>query len=110
MNLSPNKHKLKRPGEKYVSASERTRLLEEGIISESKPKVRKMDLDEVESNFECYDRSEGKPAHVDIDKEIAEWNKPTLSLQPNRSVEDERNNNVERRDREGNINLRSSNR
>ena len=33
-DLSPNKHKLQRPGGKYLSASERTRLMEEGIISE----------------------------------------------------------------------------
>ena len=63
-------------------------LMEEGTISEYKPKVRKMESDEDDSDFECYDRSEGKPVHVDIVREITEGNKPTLALLPNRSEED----------------------
>ena len=59
-DLSSNKHKLRWPGGKYVIASEEARLLEEGITSESKPKVGKVDSDEEDSDFECYDRSEGK--------------------------------------------------
>ena len=44
--------------------------MEEGIISKSKPKVRKVDLDEEDSDFECYDRSDWKTVYVDIiDKE-----------------------------------------
>ena len=84
--------------------------MEEGIISESRPKVRKAASDEENSDFKCYDRSEGKPVHVDVDKEMAESNKPTLALLPNRSEEDEFNNNGETRERDGNINLRRSNR
>ena len=63
--MSPFKHKLKRPGEKYVSASETARLMEEGIISESKSNVRKLESDEDESDFECYDKSDGKSVPVD---------------------------------------------
>ena len=110
MDFSPSKHKLGGPGRKYVIGSERTQLMEEGIIHESRPKVRKVDSDGEDSDFECYDQSGGKPVHVDIDKEIAEGNKPTLAKLPNRSEEDENNNNAEIRDRDGNINLPRSNR
>ena len=108
--MSPNKHKLRRPDEKYVSASERTRLVEKGIFSESKPKVRKVDSDEQDSDFGCYDRSKGNRVHIDVDKKLTEGNKPTLALLPNRSEEDESNNNGETRDRDGNFNLHRSNR
>ena len=86
--MSPNKIKIRGPGGKYVSASERTRLMEERVISEYKPKVRKIDSDEEDSSFEFYDRSKRKPVHVNIDKEMAEGNKPTLALLLNRSEED----------------------
>ena len=43
--------------------------MEKGIISESKPKVQKVELDEEDSDFECHHKSEGKPVHVDIDDE-----------------------------------------
>ena len=88
--------------------------MEEGIFSESRSKVRKVasdddDDDDDDSDFECYDRSEGKPVHVDVDKEMAESNKLTLALLRNRSEKDEFNNG-ETRDRDGNTNLRRSNR
>ena len=92
-----------------MSASERTRLMEEVIISESRPKVRKVASDDEDSDFECYDRSESKPVHADADK-MAESNKPTLAVLLNRSEEDEINNNSETQDRDGNSNLRRSNR
>ena len=63
-----------------------------------------MDSDEEVSDFDCYDRSEGKPVHVDVDKDITEGNKPTLELLPNRSEEEETNSNRETRDRNGNSN------
>ena len=84
--------------------------MEEGIFSESRPKVRKVASDDDDSDFECYDRSKGKPVHVDVDKEMAESKKPTLALLPNRSEEDKINNNGETQDRDGNTNLRGSNR
>ena len=84
--------------------------MEEWIVSESKPKIRKLDSDENDVEFECYDRSEGKPVHVDIVKKITEGNKPTLSLILNRSEEEESNNKNETRDGDGNIYLRRSNR
>ena len=37
--MSPNKQQLRSPGGEYVSTSEKARKLEEGIISESTPKV-----------------------------------------------------------------------
>ena len=84
--------------------------MEEGIISESCPKVRNVALDDYDGDLECYDQSGGNPVHVDVDKEIAESNKLTLALLPIRSKEDEINNNVETRDTDGNTNLRGSNR
>ena len=69
-----------------------------------------MESDEEDSGFKCYDMSEGKPVHLDFDKETTEGNKSTLALLPNRSEEDEINKNGETRDRDGNINLRRSNR
>ena len=60
----------------------------------SKPKVRKVESDEDDSDFECYNKSDGKPVHVDIDKVVTEGG-PALALLPNKSEEDERNMNVE---------------
>ena len=84
--------------------------MEEGTISKSWPKLRKVASDNKDSDYECYDQSEGKPVHVDVDKEKAERNKPTLALLPNRSQEDEIDNNGETRDKDGNSNSRRSNR
>ena len=42
--------------------------MEEGILSESKLKVLKVNSEKENSDFECTDRSEGKPVHVEIDK------------------------------------------
>ena len=81
--MSPIKHKLKEPGRKHVSASETARLKEEAIFYKSKSNVRKLESDEEESDFECYDKSDGKPVYVGDDKEIA-INKPTLALIQNR--------------------------
>ena len=78
----------------------------EGIISESQPKVQKVESNEKDSDFVCYDKSEAKRVHVNIDKETTERNKSTLALLPNRSEEDEINNNGETRDGDGNISLR----
>ena len=107
--MPPNKDKLRGPGGKYVSARERAQLMEEGLISESKSKVRKVEWDEEEKDFECYDMSDGKPVHVNIDKEIA-FDKPTLALLPNRSEGDKINNNGETGEGDANISLRRSNR
>ena len=109
-DLSSNKHKLRGPGAKYVSASKRARMMEKGTISESEPIVRKVESDEEDSDLDCSDKSEGKPVHVDIDKETTEGNKSTLALLPNRSDEVEVNNNGETRDGDGIISLRKSNR
>ena len=73
-----------------------------------KPKVRKVKSDEEDSDFECYNESNGKPVHIDIDKELAEGNKPILTLLLNKSEEDEVNG--ETKDGDGKISLRTSNR
>ena len=106
--MSPNKHKLRGPGGKYISASERAQLMEVVIISDSKTKVRKVELVQDESDFECSDKSDGKPVYADVEKELA-VDKPILELLPNRSEEDETNNNGETGDGDGNISLRKSN-
>ena len=63
---------MRGPGEKCVSASKKTQVMEKGISSKSRQEVREVELDKEDSDFECYDRSEGTPVHVDINKEITE--------------------------------------
>ena len=106
-DMSPNKHQLRGPGSKYVSTSEKTREMEEVMISESKSRVRKVESDEENSDFECFDKFDGKLVHVDVDKEITERD-PTRALLPNRSEEDI-NDNGGTRDGNGNITVRNSN-
>ena len=60
--------------------------------------VRKVESDGEDGHFECYDNSDGKPVHVDLDKELMEGD-ATLALLPNRSEGDEVNNNGETRER-----------
>ena len=83
--------------------------MEEGTISASEPKVRKVESDKEDSDFECYNKSDGKPVHVDIDKEATEA-EPALTLLPNRPQDEELNNNVEIMGGNGNISVRRSNR
>ena len=107
-DMAPKKHKLRGTGGKYVSASDRAQLMER-IISESKSKVRKVESDEEDSDSDYYDNSDGKPVHVNIDKELA-VDKPTLALLRNRSEEDEIHKNGETGDNDGKIRLRRSKR
>ena len=72
--------------------------MEEGIISEARPKVGKVAPDDKDSDSGGYNRSDGKPVYVDVDKVMAERNELTLGLLPNRSEDDEINNNNEKRD------------
>ena len=70
-DVSPKNQTLRGPGGKYVSASQREKQKAEGTTrttSASKPKVRKVESDEDNSDFECYIKSDGKQVHVDIDK------------------------------------------
>ena len=71
-NMSQNKHPLRGLGGKHESTSEKARKLEEGITSESKPTVQKVESDVTNSEFEGYDKSDDKPVHVYLDKEITE--------------------------------------
>ena len=75
-----------------MSASKKTRKVEERRFSESKPEVRKLESDEEGSDFECFDKSDGNLLNVDIDNEVAERYKPLPALLPSRSEEDENNN------------------
>ena len=59
-DISPNKHQLRGSSGKYVSASEKTQKMKEGIISKSKLKVRKVESGKADSDFEFYDRSDGE--------------------------------------------------
>ena len=71
---------------KNDSFSEKAHKVEEGTISTSKPKVWKVKSDEDDSDFECYNKSDGQPVHVDIDKE-GTGGRPALALLPNKSDE-----------------------
>ena len=85
------KHSLRGPGEKYMSASEIEKV-EESIIWLSETKVWKVKLEDEDSDFDCQNKSDGKPLHVDVDKGIivgAQKN-PTLPL--NKLEEDENSN------------------
>ena len=64
--------------------------MKEGVISESKSEISKVESDKEDSSFECYRKSDGKPVYVDVDKKITERH-PTVALWPNRSEEDEVN-------------------
>ena len=76
-----NKHQFKGPSGFYVGASEKGQNLEEGTIFKSKPKVRKIESNEKDSDFEVYDKYAGKPVNVDVDKETTERQRsPTLAL------------------------------
>ena len=108
-DMSLTKHQLRGPRGKDVSAGEKTRRVEELIISVSKAKVQKVELDEEVGDLECYHKSDGKPVHVDIDKEVTE-REPTLALLPNSSQEGEINNNAETRCGNGYISVRKSSR
>ena len=84
-DVSPKKDTLRGHNGKNMSASEKPRKAEEeGTISTSKPKVRKVESDEYDSYFESYIKSDDKPVHVDIDKEVTEVG-PALALLPNKS-------------------------
>ena len=58
------------------------------LLSNQNRRFGKQNGTENDNEFECYDNSEGKPVHVDINKEAIEGNKPILTLKPNRSEED----------------------
>ena len=82
---------------------------EERTISASKPKVRKVESDEDDSDFECYTKSGGKPVHVHIDKEVTEGGQALVVL-PNNSEEEEIINNGETMGEYCNTSVRRSNR
>ena len=73
-----------------MGASEKAKK-ESGLrkkIFASKPKIRKVKSNEDDSDFECYNKSERKLVHVDIDKEITQGG-PALALQRNKLEEEE---------------------
>ena len=80
---------MKRLNLKYVRASENAQKQDVGIVSESKPDVRKVESDDDDSDFECYDKWDDKLVLVDVDREITGSRKedPTLALLRNGSEE-----------------------
>ena len=110
--MSPNKHQLRGPAGNYVRFSEEAPKQEERIISESKAKIREVESDKKDSDFECSNKSDGKPVYVDVDKEItgSSQKDPTLAFVPNRSEKEEINNNGETGGENGNADVRRSNR
>ena len=93
-----------------MSASEKAKKPEEeGAISASKPKTRKVELDEDDREFECYNKSDGEPVHVDIDKKVTDGG-PPLALLLKKLEEEEINYNSETTDGDGNISAHKSNR
>ena len=66
-----NNRKLRELGGKCVSAS-KIEGTKEGIISESEPKVLKVQFRD--SEFHCHSKSDGKAVHVDVDNEFTEDN------------------------------------
>ena len=106
LQRSPKRHKQRKVRECVGIITE----AEEGIIFESKPKAGKVDSDEEDTDIEYFHKSDGKSVHVDIDKKVTNWTKPSLALLPNRIEEDRINQNGEKSDGDGNIGLRRSNR
>ena len=76
---------------------------------------RKAESDIEDSAFECYDESDGKPVHVEVDKEITGSSQKSRRLHccQNRSGEEEINNNDKtvfgNDNRNGNTSVRRSN-
>ena len=91
---SPKRHKQRKVRECVGTITE----TKEGIICESKPKARKVDTDEEDTDIECFLKSDGKLVHLDIDKKVNNWNTPTVALLPNRIEEDRINQNGEKSD------------
>ena len=94
---SPIKHQLRGLSGNYESASARERKQKEGIIPKFNPKVRKVESEDEDSNFECYNKSNGKPLHVDVDKQTSgsDERNSTLVVLLNRREENKINNNGE---------------
>ena len=59
-------------------------------IPESKLKVWKVESEDEDNDFDCYNKNDGKPVHVDVDKEITKTDKKTWALAslPNKSDQD----------------------
>ena len=66
---------------------------DEKTISKFKLKVWKVELEEEKSNFECYNKWDGKPVHVDVDRNFtgSSGKDPALALLSNKLKEDETN-------------------
>ena len=67
-DMSLKIHKLKRPIGKYMSAFDKAQKQDEHIISESVMKVQEVESDDVDSNFECCNKSDGKLVNVVVEK------------------------------------------
>ena len=87
-NSSPTRHKLKRPSSKHAGASIIERKKEESVIAEYTLKVPKVESGNEAGDFHCYNKSDSKMVHVDVDKKYENRQKDsTLSFLPNNSDE-----------------------
>ena len=77
--MSPKQHQLRELGGKHMSASEKTRKLENCIISESKQKVRKEEPKGEDSDFEGYDKSTDNGVHVSVKNNRNQSKRPDTS-------------------------------
>ena len=78
-----------------MSTSEKARKQDEGIISESKPKVQKVESDDEYSDFDCCDKSDGKPVHAYVIKEVTGSSGKEPTVAPSSKISEEVNNNSE---------------
>ena len=66
---SPNKHKMRERSGTYPSVSKIVKQRKEETIAESRYKVRILEPDKEDSEFECYNKTEGKPVHFNAETE-----------------------------------------
>ena len=109
-DVSPKKHTLSGPGRKNLNVSEKAQKNEERTISASKSKIRKVESNENESDFDCYNKKQ-QEARTCRHRQRSHFTerRPALALPPNKLEEQEINNNGETKGGNGNISVRRFN-
>ena len=71
----------------YLNGSDLQRNREESVITESKLKMRIVESEDRDGDFECYNKSVGKLVRADRDKGFTRTDEgtPPLTLLPNKS-------------------------
>ena len=67
---TPNKHRKRRQGGKYVSTFGKAKEQNDGIVLKCKTKFREVESNDGDSDFEYYVKSVEKPVFGDLSKEI----------------------------------------